>query len=64
LKPVEHVSRSMEDLTIGGGKVRIQTKEAQPAFHGMINLLEKERVRVRHIKSDEPTLEDVFLHLA
>jgi ABC-type multidrug transport system ATPase subunit len=61
---VGQVSVSIEDPTIGSGTIRIHTEDAQSAIGKLINTLEKEKIRIRHFRSDEPTLEDVFLHLA
>lgn len=63
LEPFERVSCEIEDPTSGSGKIRIHAKDTEAAIGKAIGVLEKERVSIRYIKRDEPTLEDVFLHL-
>jgi len=63
LKLADHVSCSIEDAIIGSGKIRIHTKDPQTSLGKIVNVLEKEKVLIRYIKSDEPTLEDVFIQL-
>ncbi len=63
LESFDRLSCEIEDPTIGSGKIRIHAKHAETAIGKAMTLLEKEKITIRYIKREEPTLEDVFLHL-